>query len=63
MYIEKVLKLKLKPDEAELLNRCEKLLEVLLSSLHSGCLGDIEADDIAFASDVLLRLNANKELY
>ena len=64
MYIERVFKLKLKPDEAEILDKCNALLEDILHDFNGECLGDdVEIDDIAFASDVLLRLNTDKELY
>lgn len=63
MFIEEILKLNLKPDEAEILKKYEVLLEEILRSLSDGCLGDVESEDIAFASDVLLRLNTDKELY
>lgn len=64
MYIETVHKLKLKPDEAEILKKCEALLEDILHDFEDVCLGrDVEIDDIAFASDVLQRLNTDKELY
>ena len=63
MYIETVHKLKLKPDEAEILKKCEALLEDILHDFSGDCLGDVEYDDIAFASDVLQRLNDDKEWY
>ena len=63
MYIETVHKLKLKPDEAEILNKCEALLEDILQNLRGDYLGDIEFDEIATASDVLQRLNDDKEWY
>ena len=63
MRIEKVLKLKLKPDEAEVLKKCEALLEDIFRYSSGDYLGDIEPDDIAFASDILQRLNTDKELY
>lgn len=64
MYIETVHKLKLKPDEAEILKKCEALLEDILQNLLRGdYLGDVEFDEIATASDVLQRLNADKEWY
>lgn len=63
MYIETVHKLKLKPDEAEILNKCEALLEDILQNLRGDSLGDIEFDEIATASDVLQRLNDDKEWY
>ena len=63
MYIETVHKLKLKPDEAEILKKCEALLEGILQNLRGDYLGDVEFDEIATASDVLRRLNDNKEWY
>ena len=63
MYIETVHKLKLKPDEAEILKKCEALLEDILQNLRGDYLGDVEFDEIATASDVLRRLNDNKEWY
>ena len=63
MYIETVHKLKLKPDEAEILNKCEALLEDILQNLRGDFLGDVEFDEIATASDVLQRLNDDKEWY
>lgn len=63
MYIETVHKLKLKPDEAEILKKCEALLEDILQNLRGDYLGDIEFDEIATASDVLQRLNDDKEWY
>ena len=68
MYIETVHKLKLKPDEAEILNKCEALLEDILQNLRQNLrgdssLGDVEFDEIATASDVLQRLNDDKEWY
>ena len=39
MFIEEILKLNLKPDEAEILKKCEALLEEILRSLSDGCLG------------------------
>lgn len=63
MYIEQVFKLKLKPDEADLLKKCEALLEEILQNLRGDYLGDVEFDEIATASDVLQRLNDDKEWY
>ena len=63
MYIETVKKLKLKPDEAEVLKKCLALLEDIFQNLDDNSLGDIEPSDIAYASDVLLRLNTDKEWY
>lgn len=63
MYIETVHKLKLKPDEAEILKKCEALLEDILQNLRGDYLGDVEFDEIATASDVLQRLNDDKEWY
>lgn len=63
MYIETVHKLKLKPDEAEILKKCEALLEDILQNLRDDFVGDVEFDEIATASDVLQRLNDDKELY
>ena len=63
MYIETVHKLKLKPDEAEILKKCEALLEDILQNLRGDYLGDVKFDEIATASDVLRRLNDNKEWY
>lgn len=63
MYIETIHKLKLKPDEAEILNKCEALLEDILQNLRGDSLGDVEFDEIATASDVLQRLNDDKEWY
>ena len=63
MYIETVHKLKLKPDEAEILKKCEALLEDILQNLRGDYLGDVEFDEIATASDVLQRLNNDKEWY
>ena len=63
MYIETVHKLKLKPDDAEILKKCEALLEDILQNLRGDYLGDVEFDEIATASDVLRRLNDNKEWY
>ena len=63
MYIEQVFKLKLKPDEADLLKKCEALLEEILQNLRGDYLGDVEFDEIATASDVLQRLNNDKEWY
>lgn len=63
MYIETVHKLKLKPDEAEILKKCEALLEDILQNLRGDYLGDVKFDEIATASDVLQRLNDDKEWY
>jgi hypothetical protein len=63
MYIEKVFKLKLKPDEAELLKKCETLLEDILYDLRDNDLSDVDFDEIALASDVLQQLYDGKELY
>lgn len=63
MYIETVHKLKLKPDEAEILKKCEALLEDILQNLCGDYLGDVEFDEIAIAFSVLQRLNDNKEWY
>ena len=63
MYVKQVFKLKLKPDEAEVLKKCQTLLEDILHDFSGDCLGDVEYNDIAFAEDVLLRLNTDKELY
>lgn len=63
MYIETVHKLKLKPDEGEILKKCEALLEDILQNLRGDYLGDVEFDEIATASDILRRLNDNKEWY
>lgn len=63
MYIETVHKLKLKPDEAEILKKCEALLEDILQNLRGDYLGDVEFNEIATASDVLQRLNDDKEWY
>ena len=63
MYIETVKKLKLKPDEAEVLKKCLALLEDIFQNLDGNSLGDIEPSDIAYAADVLLRLNTDKEWY
>jgi hypothetical protein len=64
MYIEKTFKLKLKPEESEILKECESLLKNILydfGGINSLC--GVAQTDIAFASDVLSRLNAWKELY
>ena len=63
MFIETVQKLKLKPDEAESLKKCEALLEDILQNLRGDYLGDVGFDEIATASDVLQRLNDDKEWY
>lgn len=63
MYIETVHKLKLKPDEADIINKCEALLEDILQNLRGDYLGDVGFDEIATASDVLQRLNDDKEWY
>lgn len=63
MYIETVKKLKLKPDEAEVLEKCCALLEDIFQNLNGDSLGDVESSDIAYVSDVLLRLNTDKEWY
>ena len=63
MYIEKVFKLKLKPDEAELLKKCEALLEDILHNFKDDYLGDVQYDDIDLAADVLQRLYDGKEFY
>ena len=63
MYIETVHRLKLKPDEAEILKKCEALLEDILQNLRGDFVGDVEFDEIATASDVLQRLNDDKEWY
>ena len=63
MYIEKVFKLKLKPDEAELLKKCETLLEDILHDFKDDYLGDVQYDEIDIAADVLQRLYDGKEFY
>lgn len=63
MYVETTYKLKLRPDEADIIDKCGALLEDILHDFNGDYLGDVEFDDIAFASDVLLRLNTDKELY
>lgn len=63
MYIEQVLKLKLKPDEAEALKKCEALLEDILHDCSSDYLEDVDFDEISAAADVLQRLYDGKELY
>lgn len=63
MYIEQVFKLKLKPDEADLLKRCETLLEDILHDFDDDYLGNVQHDDIDLAVDVLQRLYDGKELY
>lgn len=63
MYIETVHKLKLKPDEADIINKCEALLEDILQNLRGDYLGDVGFDEIATASDVLQHLNDDKEWY
>lgn len=63
MYIETIHKLKLKPDEADIINKCEALLEDILQNLRGDYLGDVGFDEIATASDVLQRLNDDKEWY
>lgn len=63
MYIEQVFKLKLKPDEADLLKRCETLLEDILHDFDDDYLGNVQHDDIDLAVDVLQRLYDEKEFY
>ena len=63
MYIEQVFKLKLKPDEADLLKRCETLLEDILHDFDGDYLENVQYDDIDLAVDVLQRLYDRKELY
>ena len=63
MYIEQVFKLKLKPDEADLLKKCEALLEEILHDFSGDYLGDVQYDEIDIAADVLQRLYDGKELY
>ena len=63
MYIERVLKLKLKPDEAEALKKCEALLEDILHDFSDDYLGNVGYVDIVFASEILQRLYDGKELY
>ena len=63
MYVEKVFKLKLKPDEAELLKKCETLLEDILHDFKDDYLGDVQYDEIDIAADVLQRLYDGKEFY
>ena len=63
MYIEQVFKLKLKPDEADLLKKCEALLEEILHDFSGDCLGDVQYDEIATTAEVLQLLYDNKEFY
>ena len=63
MYIEQVFKLKLKPDEADLLKRCETLLEDILHDFDGDYLENVQYDNIDLAVDVLQRLYDRKELY
>ena len=63
MYVETIYQLKLRPEEADIINKCGALLEDILHDSQGNDLGDVEFDDIAFASDVLLRLSTDKELY
>lgn len=65
MYIEKIYKLKLKPDEAEALKKCEALLEDILHDFNgdNSLLCGVCFGDISFAADVLSHLNASKEWY
>lgn len=63
MYVETIYQLKLRPEEADIIDKCGALLEDILHDFKGDYLGDVEFDDIAFASDVLLRLNTDKEMY
>lgn len=65
MYIEKTIKLKLKPDEAEILKKCEALLKEILHDFDGGddLLCGVNYGELAFAADILSQLNENKEWY
>lgn len=63
MYIEQVFKLKLKPDEAVLLKKCEALLEEILHDFSGDYLGDVQYDEIATTAEVLQQLYDDKEFY
>lgn len=57
MTIETIYKLKLTPNEKEILDECHALLEEIIT----GCRGDelnneVEIDSIVYASDTLLNL-------
>ena len=63
MYVEQVFMLKLKPDEAEVLKKCQTLLEDILHDFKDDYLGDVQYDEIDIAADVLQRLYDGKEFY
>lgn len=65
MYIEKTIKLKLKPDEGEILKKCEALLQEILHEFDDGddLLCGVNYGELAFTADVLSQLNENKEWY
>lgn len=63
MYIETIYQLKVKDHEQKTLTDCHMLLEEILSECKGSDLQDITFEDIAFASDVLLRLITDMEVY
>jgi len=60
MYVETILNLS--PTEADAVEKCIELLEDIFHNFPGECLGSVERDEIAYASDVLLRLNTEKKV-